>query len=652
MHDSDISAHRELPAEVSDSRLWTRRLLLLLAILLGLGAMRVGAAVLVPLAAALVLYLWVNPAVKGLAKRGVPRTLSALILMLGLLVLVIGPVTAVLQPLIEWISPDPAVDRWASVTERAPWLGRWASNLGQGAGAEVATAVFGGTGTVVVSLGLAWVLGLFLLLSGDAVRRKSVQMMPTFSLRRQALVTLGEMEQNVSQYVVTLVMINTGLGVVTWAVMSVLGLPNAVMLGVLAGVLNFAPYVGPLIAAVVIALTALISPAGSWGLALGGGIAFVGLNIMEGYIVTPTVMGRRLSLNPVAILVGLLLFGWAWGLPGLLLAVPLLVCVKSLSEHVASLAVVDVLLGEVRIQVRRKPEQSGWLTRTGYEFAAVYGLLARAGGYLVAGLASIVSGVQWLSNQDWLAPVRAVLLNGEVGGILLSILGSGLVAYALWRWAEAATNAQVVTLEGWAGWGRRGFAAVTGALHMVAGLLLMAAALNRPGSRGRAAEDTLRWMLSERVGAALTLVGGAALIVFGLLYLWKAWREATTPSLSAAGTKRAWMSWRLLWTGTLMRGFATLTIGLVMVPLAWVYRPSPDNSVWPVLEDVGRSTPGAIWLIMLGLATTGFAVTELLTGWRHLRRTTLRRPRSEPDAIDTSLPMTPAVHRAAQSPTS
>ena len=119
--------------------------------------------------------------------------------------------------------------------------------------------------------------------------------------------------------------------------MALLGVPNAALWGVFAGLTNFVPYVGGLAMAFVLAGVGVLSFDGAWRMFLPAGV-FVLLNVVEANFVTPFVMGRRLTLNPVVVFVWVLLWSWLWGVPGGLIAVPLLAVLKIVCQHVPPLA--------------------------------------------------------------------------------------------------------------------------------------------------------------------------------------------------------------------------------------------------------------------------------------------------------------------------
>ena len=137
-------------------------------------------------------------------------------------------------------------------------------------------------------------------------------------------------ETEMSRYVLTISIINVIVGLVFASLLYFLmGIPSdeALLWGTMAGLLNFAPYVGPLIGILVMVVMGFVTYDETWQSLLPAGM-YLGLHTLEGQIVTPIVLGKRMALSPLVLILALMVFGWLWGIIGLLLAVPLLVCVK------------------------------------------------------------------------------------------------------------------------------------------------------------------------------------------------------------------------------------------------------------------------------------------------------------------------------------
>ncbi len=175
---------------------------------------------------------------------------------------------------------------------------------------------------------------LYFLLAYDAVfLAKLIKLMPTLSDKKRAVSIAHEIESQVSRYLFTITIINLCLGAAVGLAVGLLGLPNPVMWGVMVAVLNFIPYLGALTGIVCMTLGALLS-FNSVGYAMLFPAAYFVLASLEGNFITPHVMGRSLTLNPVLVLLSLTFWGWMWGIVGVILAVPILAAFKIFCAHI------------------------------------------------------------------------------------------------------------------------------------------------------------------------------------------------------------------------------------------------------------------------------------------------------------------------------
>lgn len=177
-------------------------------------------------------------------------------------------------------------------------------------------------------------LTFFFMVYGDDLQRKALALLPGRQQKRFTRDLLQSIEREVSRYVLTITLINAGLGLAFAGLLAALGLalPEAMMWGTLAALLNYMPYVGPLVGVAMTLLMGFVHfdtpvhallPAGGYLL----------LHTLEGQLLTPIVLGRRMAISPLVLILGLMTFGWLWGVAGLLLAVPLLACVKLALER-------------------------------------------------------------------------------------------------------------------------------------------------------------------------------------------------------------------------------------------------------------------------------------------------------------------------------
>jgi len=177
-------------------------------------------------------------------------------------------------------------------------------------------------------------LTFFFMVYGENLQRNAIAMLPDRQRRKLTVDIMQSIEREISRYVLTISIINTLLGAVFAGVLVWMGQPlqDALLWGTVVALLNFAPYVGPLIGVMLMLLMGFVSYDGNWPSAAWGPVVpaavYLLLHTIEGQFVTPIVLGRRMAISPLMLILALMLFGWMWGIVGLLLAVPLIVCVK------------------------------------------------------------------------------------------------------------------------------------------------------------------------------------------------------------------------------------------------------------------------------------------------------------------------------------
>ncbi len=165
---------------------------------------------------------------------------------------------------------------------------------------------------------------------GQDLQRNAIALLPDRQKKKLTVEILQAIETEVSRYVLTISVINAVVGLVFAACLFFfldLPLDEALLWGTMAALLNFAPYVGPLIGIIVMLLMGFATYDEPLRALLPAAI-YLGLHTLEGQIVTPIVLGKRMAISPLVLILALMVFGWLWGIIGLLLAVPLLVCVK------------------------------------------------------------------------------------------------------------------------------------------------------------------------------------------------------------------------------------------------------------------------------------------------------------------------------------
>ena len=162
--------------------------------------------------------------------------------------------------------------------------------------------------------------------------RHVVKARQTFSAKKSTVVVFQAVQNDISHYVLVISLINVGLGLATAGAMHLLGVEDALLWGALATILNFAPYVGPMLLAVILTGVGFMEFS-SWGSIVLVPGAFLVLNFIECQFVTPTLLGQRFYMNPLLVVLWMFAWGWLWGAVGMLIAIPLLVCGRILATH-------------------------------------------------------------------------------------------------------------------------------------------------------------------------------------------------------------------------------------------------------------------------------------------------------------------------------
>ncbi|KJC47980.1 permease [Bradyrhizobium sp. LTSP849] len=339
-------SHGELPPVIRRTEFVAFALagLLLIAIVAVLYAAK---AFFLPVVMAIVAGTMLSPAASFLERRHVPRALGAVLIVIAVTTVVAFVVALITVPAMEWSSRLPELG--AQLKEKAHVFDRplalWK---------ELQTMVGGSEGLPSVPLPkFDWVqptleflsptFAEFLLFFATLIlfiaswrdlRRAMIMNFSDRDARLRTLRILNEIEVHLGNYLLTVTVINVGVGIATGIVCAITGMPNAAGLGALAAALNFIPIIGPVAMFAVLAVVGLVAfPT------IGGGLvtalAFGGVTFLEGHFVTPTIIGRRLSLNALAVFIALAFWTWLWGPMGAFLSSPLLIVALILKEHLA-----------------------------------------------------------------------------------------------------------------------------------------------------------------------------------------------------------------------------------------------------------------------------------------------------------------------------
>lgn len=303
--------------------------------------------VLLPVLLSMFFALVGNPIIRLLRRLHVPRFLAALVVLLGGIAAAGLLAQQMLPPAMEWAREAPREMRQLGpklreLTKPVQDANRAAENFARAAGGQsgkqppiVYTAqddpyrMLTATPRLLASLLAVALLTFFFMVYGENLQRNALALLPGRQQKKFTVDILHSIEREVSRYVLTISLINVVVGLLFAGVLYLLEfpLPDALLWGTVVALLNFAPYVGPLIGIVVMLLVGFITFDELWRSLLPAA-AYLVLHTLEGQIVTPIVLGRRMALSPLVLILALMLFGWLWGMIGLLLAVPLLVCVK------------------------------------------------------------------------------------------------------------------------------------------------------------------------------------------------------------------------------------------------------------------------------------------------------------------------------------
>ena len=290
-----------------------------------------------------------NPIIRMLQRIWIPRFVGAL------LVLVFGIAGAVqlgrqlVTPASVWIRQAPSQmqelgPKLSSLVKPVREANKAAENIVRAAGGESPAAptqvvktetndpykVLTATPRLIASVLAVVLLTFFFMVYGQSLQRNAIALLPGRQHQRITVDILQSIEHEISRYVLTISIINALMGLAfAAALFFVLQMPldEALLWGTMAAVLNFAPYVGPLIGIMIMLVMGFVAFHDPVHSLLPAGI-YLGLHTLEGQFITPIVLGRRMAISPLILILGLMMFGWLWGIIGLLLAVPMLVCVK------------------------------------------------------------------------------------------------------------------------------------------------------------------------------------------------------------------------------------------------------------------------------------------------------------------------------------
>lgn len=340
----------------------------LCATLLSLYALYYARSLIVPLVTGIVLYLTLRPLVRSGRRIGIPDAFGATLVMAALLItiglgtyLVIDPAKKIVADVPEYTAV--VKKRLGTILARVREVDKATEEIAESAeddGVPVEekpvpveikqpawstnVSLVSGTGNLVSFFVICGVLLYFLLAAGDRLLEDVMRGLPNLTSRRRLVAVIENVQEGLGTYLAQVALINLCLGIVVAAAMWLLGMPAPVIWGVMAAVFNFIPIVGAIAGALIIFLVALVHYEPTY-YAFAVTSVFVLLTSVEGQLITPAILGRSMKMSPILVFLSIVIWGWMWGMMGVLLSVPILIAVRMVCEQYESLAPLTRILG-------------------------------------------------------------------------------------------------------------------------------------------------------------------------------------------------------------------------------------------------------------------------------------------------------------------
>lgn len=368
------------------------RLLASIALTAGIGlvialpfALRAGAEFFLPLTAALVIAIALVPLLEWMERRGLPSGLAALLALIGFLLVANTALVLIIVPATDWfrILPErlpqiqanlaPLIDFYANlqrfVDETVRMLATGPVAAAQTAAIDTPRSLLqfaaASAPSAIVQMVFALLIIYFFLAGWTRLRRRTINSRDSFDGALAVARVIQNVVDATSAYVITIATINLGLGLAVAVSLWLIGMPSPWMWGGIVALLNFIPYFGPMLAAVLLGLGGLMVFDDIWVALLPAALQ-VGFHMVEANVVTPTVLGRRLTMNPLLILVSLAFWGWVWGTPGALLGVPLLIIIQTVVQAAGTPDIAGFLFeqGTLTVAPRKENDENGKTAET------------------------------------------------------------------------------------------------------------------------------------------------------------------------------------------------------------------------------------------------------------------------------------------------
>jgi predicted PurR-regulated permease PerM len=357
----EVETPEELPADMplpSDAKTFFLGGIFILAML---ATAYVAQEIVLPLVFAVMLNLLMQPTLRALERLRVPKTLGALLLILVLFATIVGLGTVIYGPAEAWIAklpegiprlkermsflnaPISALQTFLQAADSFEAVGPAKSAAGPLNGGAILSSVFAGTRSFASGLFTTVLFLYFLLVSGDSFLRRFVELLPRFKSKRQAVDIAQQIERDISAYLITITAMNVLVGAATAVVMWRTGVGDPVLWGTVAFILNFVPILGPISGLIIFLFAGLLTIHSTWQALLPAAL-YGAIHLIEGETVTPILLARRFTLNPVLVILSLAFWYWLWGVPGAVLSTPILAITKIVCDRVRPLAALGHIL--------------------------------------------------------------------------------------------------------------------------------------------------------------------------------------------------------------------------------------------------------------------------------------------------------------------
>jgi predicted PurR-regulated permease PerM len=315
----------------------------------------VAAEIVLPIILAFVLKLLFQPVMRVAARLHIPNALAAIVVIVAVFATIVALGAAFSGPAATWAQKLP--EGFGQIKERLHFLSQPVQTLqaflrqfdtdgatgGASTSASIETTLLRGTQYFASGFFETLIVLFFLLLSGDTFLRRLVEIVPTFKDKRRIVSLSQQIEDNISSYLVTVTLMNVAVGIATALAMWACGLEDPLLWGGIAFLLNYVPIIGPFGGVALFTLAGLLTFDNLWRALLPPGLYLL-IHIVEGEAVTPMLLARRFTLNPVLVVISLIFWFWMWGTPGAVLAVPMLAVTKIICDGVKPLAAIGHFL--------------------------------------------------------------------------------------------------------------------------------------------------------------------------------------------------------------------------------------------------------------------------------------------------------------------